>query len=80
MLVASVVSIVVVFLLVWTLALYVAVIAPQREELLRERAARTRAEAEAERLTNTVAALAGEQLRLRNYHAAHAERHQTIRA
>lgn len=70
----------VVFLCVGLLFAYVAIIRPQSDELRRERAARIHAEAEADRLANAVAALAGEQLRLRNYHAPHHERHQTIRA
>lgn len=68
-----------VFLCVGLLFAYVAVIRPQNEELQRERAARRRAEEEAQRLADGLARVAGEQLRLRNSHAAHAEQHQTIR-
>lgn len=69
-----------VFLCVGVLFAWVAIIRPQSEELRRERAARIRAEAESARLANSVAALAGEQVRIKNRHASHPERHQTIRA
>lgn len=79
MLVASVTLLVAVFLVAWSLFLYVAIVKPQRDELREERRARIRAEENAKRSSQWMASVSCERLRRTNKNVPYAERFQTIK-